>query len=85
MHNRKTLLRQGRDDLAQQRDRVRPFVGPIAVRKVRADVVQARRTEQRVDHRVREHIRVGVAVQTQFRAVKLHAAEDQRPARPEAV
>ena len=58
------------------------LVGAVGVGEVHADVAQARRAEQRVHHRVGQHIGVGVAVEAQLGALELHAAEDQRAGRP---
>src|SRR6266480_2725587 len=56
----------------------------IVGRKVRADVTQAGCAEERVDHRVSQHVSVGVAVQP-GRVLYAHAAKHQRTPRHERV
>ena len=50
-----------RPHLAQQSDAVRAAVALVAVREVSSDVPERRRAQQRVHHRVGQHVRVGVA------------------------
>ena len=70
--------------MPQQADAVRPGVGGVAVRKVQTDVPQCGRAQQRVHHRVGQHIRVGVAQQPFFIGNR-DAAQHQAAARHQAV
>ena len=76
--------RERRDDVAQQPERVGVLPLRLGVGEVRADVAQACGAEQRVDHRVREHVGVGVAGEPLL-VGHLDAAEDQPPPGREAV
>src|ERR1700733_1416975 len=49
-------------DLLQQRDRVGAAVALVGVREVLPDVSETCGSEQRVDHRMGEHVRIGVAL-----------------------
>ena len=51
-------------DFSQEHDAVRAFICGVIVRKQMPDVSQCRRTEQRIHQRVRQHIRVRMAEQT---------------------
>ena len=53
-------------------------------RKQRPDVAQARRAQQRVDQRVRDHVTVGVSCKT-ARVVEADTSEDERNAVGERV
>ena len=68
----------GREDCLQQLERVGVAVARVGVGKVLADVPQPGGPEQRVDHRVSEHVGIGVPLQTAL-VRDLHAAEDQSP------
>ena len=84
--DRHPALGEHRRDGAQQRERVGAAPALVGVREVRADVVEPGGAEQRVDDRVREHVRVGVPGEPeQLRVLQAHAAEDQRTARLEPV
>src|SRR5262249_42086755 len=56
----------------------------LAVGKVLADVSQAGGAKQRVDHRVRQHVGVGMPVQAAL-AGNLNAADHESPPRAQAV
>src|SRR5262245_6240450 len=72
-------------DGAEQLDRVGVAPALVGVGEVLADVAEARRAEQRVDHRVRQDVGVAVPGEAGLRAFDLHAAEDQRTPWLEAV
>ena len=73
----KSLREDTREDHAQQLDRVGIAVALVAVGEVLADVPETGSTQQRVDHRVSEHVCVGVAVEAQLTG-NLDAPENQR-------
>ena len=52
----------------------------VVGREMRADVTHSRRAKQRVDHRVRKNVRVGVSIQATV-VLDAHAAQHQRTAR----
>src|ERR1700722_2148629 len=60
----------------KQLNRVRVAIALVIVGKVLADVAQACRTQQRVDHRMGKHIGVGVSVEA-ILAGDLNASQDQ--------
>src|SRR5665811_1202495 len=72
------------DGGAQQVDRVGAAPALLVVGEEGADVAAAGGAQQRVDHRVGEHVGVGVAAEA-ARVLDLHTAQDQRPALGEAV
>src|SRR5829696_6953343 len=76
---------QHRAHRSQQFDRVGVAPALVGVREVLADVAHAGRAEQRVDHRVGEHVRVRVAGEAALRLRDLHAAEHQAAARLQPV
>ena len=61
--------------MAQQFDAVRARIARVGVREVFADVAQRERAEQCVHDRVREHVRVRVAVQPGL-VRDVHPADD---------
>ena len=77
---RSRASREHRDDLAQQLDRVGVAPALVGVGEVLADVAEAGGAEQRVDHRVGEHVGVGVPVEAAL-VRDLDAAEHQPAAR----
>src|SRR5215213_2367505 len=72
------------DDGAQHVDRVGVAPALLVVGEERADVARAGRPEQRVDHRVGEHVGVGVAGEAEL-VLDLDTAQDQAAALGEAV
>ena len=71
-------------DGAQQLERVGVLEARVGVGEVLADVAERGRAEQRVDHRVGEHVGVGVAGEPLL-VRDVDAAEDQRAAGRERV
>ena len=61
--------------MPQQRKAVRALVGRVGIGEVLADVAERQCTEKRVHHRVRQHIRVRMAVQTKLKR-NIYAADD---------
>ena len=60
----------------EQLQRIRAFVGRVAVREVQPDVPERRRAEQRVRDRVQQDVGVGVPEQPLF-IWNVHAADDE--------
>src|SRR3954452_7507797 len=84
VHHAQILVGHDAARQPEQVDRVGVAPALVGVGEVQADVAQPGRAEQRVDDRVREHVRVGVAGQAGV-MLDAHAPEDQRAARFEAV
>ena len=64
------------DDRLQQLRRIGVLPARVRVGKVRADVAEGRRAEERVDDRVDQHVRVTVSLEPRL-ARELDAAEDK--------
>src|ERR1700722_16033216 len=72
----KSLRDDTREHRLQQLDRIGVAVALVAVGEVLADVTKAGSTQQSVNHRVREHVGVGMAVKAKL-AGDLNAAQDE--------
>ena len=77
-------LAHERGNVPQQRDAVRALVARVGVREVPPDVAERECAEQRIHDRVREHIRIRVAVQSELER-NIHAADDAPPSGNEPV
>ena len=77
-------LLHARDRGAQQLDRVGPGVARISIGEVFADVAERARPQHGVDHRVRQHIRIGVALKPEL-MLELDTADHEPPSRDKPV
>lgn len=84
VHHLHTALRELLRHPLKQQDARHVQQRRVAVWKERPDIRKPRRAEQRVHHRVHEHIRVGMPVEPAV-IVDMYAAENQRPPRHEPV
>ena len=63
-------------DFSQEIHGICPFIGQVAVRKVKPDVAESRAPKERIHNRVGEHVRIGVAEQP-FLIGYLHSPKNQ--------
>src|SRR5712692_10341111 len=76
--NRKMLFIEQSSCMFQKEQAARALPFRIRVRKMRADVAQSRRTQQRIAHRVRQHVTIRMPHRPLVKPY-FDSADDERP------